>query len=717
MQFQKYFVLLAICLLIGCASTNKQASTTEDIDYNAEFNHLISKFKQSSESVTYDQLWYVYLKSNQIDNSGGKQYEYMQLVNKLENNELSCADINWDEVTLQNFWSIKPHISAQTCYESLGNTTQASFHASVIEFILSGILSQGDGKNYYSAYEIATWGDASDVIEFSGYEIVDSYLELKHHGQALYYIYVVNDPETGEQKEIYFENNKFLHEILDIQYPFAALSGQLKTEIVDFFSKTDTHAKIAKAKTLISEGKFDEAVNMYLNATNDGSAVANFLLGILCHSEKQTILSRNECSSYLFQAAELGYMNATIALAFVYKEGIEVEKNESLFIELMASVEEHFKQGEAWYKFANFYNNILGIKDDAKYQAYLNKAASLGNQKAEYASIMIDLKRSDDNNKKQVEEILVRLEALAKKGLDTAQITYANILIKTSSKGSDKWNEAKLWIDKSAAQNNPFAQYLKGNAYKYGYFGEENLLKAYYAYNEAALGYYPDAQLNVGYFNDIGQVVESNKRLAMSWYFLCAKANNLVCIRNIGIFFRDGIVVEQNYEIALNNFKYASNLGHTQSTISLGYMYLNGNGVEQNPSKAYELFKTSCDAKDGEACRHLGYSYREGKGLAIDLKKANVLFEKSCNFGDTEGCFELALVYEKGNGFEKNYPRAIELYEKGCNLGEAKSCTNLGYIYEHGQGLTRDKKKAKGLYMKGCKNGNQIGCSNYRNLQ
>jgi len=177
-------MLSVLCIVTGCASTDKQESTKKSIDHNAKFTQLITQFKKSPESVTYDKLWHVYLKSDQIDNSGVKQDEYMQLVQKLENREIGCAEINWESVTLQNFWSIKPHISAQTCYESLGNTEQASFHASVIEFLLSGILSNGDGKSYYSAYEIATWGDASDVIEFSGYEVIDSFLELKHYGQA-----------------------------------------------------------------------------------------------------------------------------------------------------------------------------------------------------------------------------------------------------------------------------------------------------------------------------------------------------------------------------------------------------------------------------------------------------------------------------------------------------------------------------------------------------
>lgn len=718
MLLLRCFILSALCVLSGCASTDKKDSTTEAVDYNAEFNQLITQFKKSPESVTYEKLWHVYLKSDQIDNSGVKQNDYMLLIQKIENSELSCADINWEDITHQNFWSIKPHISGQTCYESLGNTKQASFHASVIEFILTGILSNGDGKNYYSAYEIATWGDASDVIEFSGYEVIDSYLELKHYGQALYFIYVVNDPETGFQKEIYFENNKFLHEIMNIQYPFASLDNQLKTNIIDVYSKSDPNAKIAKAKNLISERKYDDAVNMYLSATNDGSAIANYLLGVLCHSKKQSVLPQSDCASYLFQAAEMGYMNASIALAFVYKEGVEVEQSEQIFAEIMSSVEGKFEPGEAWFKFATFYNNILGIKDDVKYQKYLNKAAALGSKKAEYASILMDLKGVNDKDKKQIDDISNRLKLVAEKGLDTAQITYANILIRTNKKGSEKWNEAKVWIDKSAAQNNPFANYLLGNAYQYNYFGEKDLLKAYFAYNEAALDYHPNAQLKVGYFNDIGRVVETDKRLAMSWYFLCAKASNLNCVRNLGINFQNGTVVERNYEVALHYYQFASDKGLAKSTTSLALMYWFGNGTEKDINKANQLFEKSCDMRDGEGCMNLGTRYREGEaeGFNQDHVRANELFQKACDYGYMGGCNNLANSYENSWGVTLNYIRASELYKFACDAGEAMSCSNLGYMYEHGNGLQQDTNKAKELYLRACNSGHEIGCSNYRGL-
>jgi uncharacterized protein len=709
MQILSVIFVLLMLFISGCVSTDKNNKKNNPVDHNQHFLELVKKFKKSSDSVTYEDFWRAYLKSDQVEETALKQEHYLELVKKIQNKELSCKDINWEEVTLKNFWSIKPHLYAQSCYEEMDNVELASFHESAVNFILSGILSKGSGKNYHTAYEVATLGDASDVIELTGYEVVDSYLELAHYGQALYYVYVVNDLETGLQKEIFFENNQFLHKILHIPYPFAALDNQLKN-VVDFMAKTDSYAKIAKANILVAEHNYNDAVKMYLNAINDGSAIANFQLGILCHSKKQSILKQDECIDYIFQSAEMGYLNASILLAFIYKEGIEVEQDGKLSDEIMSNLDKRLEPGEAWYKFASFYKNAIGIDKPDEHKNYLNKATSLGSKAAEYESTLLALDEVDWKDPNQVESIMERLKTIAEKGLDSAQATYANTLLRLNEKGTEKWHEAKQWIEKSVAQNNPFANHLLGDSFQYGYFGEVNLSKAYEAYNEAASNYYPKSQLNVGYFHDIGNVVDVDKRLALSWYFLCSRAGNLSCIRNLGVYFREGIIVEQNYDIAFGHFKFSSDKGNIQSTTSLGLLYKHGYGVEKDINMANELFKKSCDLYDGEGCTNLGVSYKNGEGFDVDYKKANELYEKGCINDDSDGCNFLAISYEKGRGIELNYARAAELYEQSCEMGNAASCFNLGYMYKQGTGVNKNISKAKELYNKACIGGFNLGC-------
>ena len=158
--------------------------------------------------------------SDQVDETAVKQEVYLDILTKLEEQQMSCADVDWAELTHQNFWSIKPHLTAQTCYEQMGVQASAEYHAAVVEFLLTGILSNGNGENYYSAFEVATWGDAHDVLDLAGFTIVDAYLKLTHQGQGLFYIVVADDPNSGKQREIYFDNNKFLHQVMGYPIPF-----------------------------------------------------------------------------------------------------------------------------------------------------------------------------------------------------------------------------------------------------------------------------------------------------------------------------------------------------------------------------------------------------------------------------------------------------------------------------------------------------------------
>ncbi|MDC0603176.1 hypothetical protein OAP14_09160, partial [Aliiglaciecola sp.] len=165
-------ILLFSLILFGCKSTKNEPLAPVNIDYNQKFEELLGQFKADGNSVSYEEMWHVYLKSDQIQNSAVKQDDYLDILNQLESGQKNCDEIDWLFITSQNFWSIKPHISAATCYEMIGDGLKSNYHNSAVEFLLTGILSSGDGTNYYSAYEVATWGDASDFIELTDYEVV-----------------------------------------------------------------------------------------------------------------------------------------------------------------------------------------------------------------------------------------------------------------------------------------------------------------------------------------------------------------------------------------------------------------------------------------------------------------------------------------------------------------------------------------------------------------
>lgn len=697
-------------LLAGCQSTpENQIKANKDL----QFNDMLNRFKTDPSAISYLSLWSSYMDSSQIEDTATKQQDYEDLMAKLEDGVLSCEQVDWHAQTNKNFWSLKPHITAQTCFESLGDTQNADFHQNAINFILNGILSNSDGEHYYSAYKVATWGDASDVIELSPYEVVDHYLQLRFYGQGLFYVYVVNNTETGIQKEVYFDNNFFLHQIIGIQYPFAGIENSLETQIIDAFAKDSANAMIAKAEQLARKKQFDEAAKLYKTAALNGSAVANYRLGEICLAQELALFDKTQCFEYLFTSAEQGYHRATLALALAYKEGLVVEQSQQLFEQLFNSISNKYLPGEAWYIVGNMYKGALGFVDEQAHLAAIEKSANAGYSAAQLQLVLTQMKMSAQDNTHGVQAIEVQLRSIAESGNGAAQHALALYLLSNHERGSQAWNEAEQWLLSASKQSVPAANYTLGKAYELGYFRAPDKLKAYLAHVEAAVDFYPPSQLYVGYRNDIGEVVEKNKEIALSWYMLCARANNLTCIRNVGMFFLNGIAVEENDEAAFAFFNSAAQQGHPPSITSVGYMYLRGYGVEKDINKANNMFLESCKKDDSEACHYSASIYLKGEGVTQDINKANDLFALSCKLNNASGCNNLGVSYQSARGFELNSSKAAELYEQGCTLNNATACDNIGFMYEKGRGVEQNIEKAKALYLKGCRRGYKPSCASY----
>ena len=670
----RMFTLFIIAVLSGCQSTETKTAKVTTNQSNQAFERLLSRFKQDASSVNYDQMWDAYLQSDQVQNTGDKQDKFVQISQQIAQNEMPCSAVNWDEITHMNFWSIKPHLAAQSCYEEIGDTKSAEYHSAAVEFLLSGILSSGDGEERYSAYEVATWGDASDIIELSGFEVIDSYYELAHSNQALYFVFVVNDPETGWQKEVYFENNRFLHVMLEVEFPFSGINDLLYTSIIDEFSKYETNAKIAKGKVLTQQGQYDEAVQVYLSAVNDGSVIGNYLVSGLCLRGDQTVLAQEECASYLLQSAEAGFITASVAVAFIYQEGLTVEKDEQLAQEIMASVEGYLAPGEAWFKFASLYGTALGKNDRKKQRVFFEKAKKAGSEDAAFMLVLMDLQDNQGDEAELAQMALSQLAELSKQGQEKAQAAYARLLMKVNEQDPATLAKAKAWLEASAEKGYPQSLFTLGSAYYSGFFGEKDLTKAFDAYYQSALKFNPDAQLKVGYFYDVGAAVKQDRQRAASWYFLCAKANNLICSRNLAVSF-----------------------------------FL-GEGVEQNMALASNLFEMGCKRKDGQSCQFLGNMYRDGKGLQQDYKKAIALFKQSCDYGDMGGCNNLGYLYANGDSGNTDFRLALEIFESACQKGYARSCDGLGDMYAQGAGVDQNNQKARELYKIACNKGYRESC-------
>ena len=78
-------ILLFSLILFGCKSTKNEPLAPVNIDYNQKFEELLGQFKADGNSVSYEEMWHVYLKSDQIQNSAVKQDDYLDILNQLDN--------------------------------------------------------------------------------------------------------------------------------------------------------------------------------------------------------------------------------------------------------------------------------------------------------------------------------------------------------------------------------------------------------------------------------------------------------------------------------------------------------------------------------------------------------------------------------------------------------------------------------------------------------
>ncbi|WP_282073254.1 hypothetical protein, partial [Janibacter hoylei] len=71
---------------------------------------------------------------------------------------------------------------------------------------------------------------------------------------------------SSQVSKIYFDNARFLHRLLAIQYPFAGTSDQLYTSVIQTLASTDYAARHAEGIVFHAEEQYSQAEHAYLDA-------------------------------------------------------------------------------------------------------------------------------------------------------------------------------------------------------------------------------------------------------------------------------------------------------------------------------------------------------------------------------------------------------------------------------------------------------------------
>jgi len=633
-------LFLSGALLGGCASAPVDKSAAAGAGSgDARFAALLHQLRAQPDSVAFDEFWRAYIASSQIEDAPQKHSAYLEQVARIDAGDIACDAVDWRALTGQNFVALPPHLSAEDCYASTGNQAAADAEAQVIRYLLRGILSRGDGESFDTAYEIAMWDDAEDILKLAGYEVVDTYLQLSQGNQGLYYVVVANDTESGQQKQLVFQNQRVLHRLIGVNYPFAGVADAYVDKVLKPLAGEDLSARVGWGLHLEATGQNAAAAEAYLEAIGSGSQVAEYHLGLLCLRTELRQFSRGDCADFLISAAENGYMDAVVAAAYIEREGLGVDKNAAMFRELMRAAQQNLAPGEAWLKLAGLYGAASDNQRAAGKEAQaasseapavssyntaaadeaLHRAAELGSARAKFAL----LERQLDDQDAQRAPLVEAMHQLAASGYVPAQVAYARLVLAGGQRSQAESERIQQLLQSAAQRTSQSAINLLGRIDSFGALGKTDLAAAIDAYQRSPLIPQSQRALAWAYLNGRGVTQDLSK--ATAWYFMCAGRGDTECYFQLGKRFQRGD--DRNPQLAANMYRAAADAGHAAAQNNLGEMYERGDGVDIDRQRAFALYSQAAQQGNLTASLHLGDFYRDGKQVPRDLGRALQLYE------------------------------------------------------------------------------------------
>lgn len=531
---------------------------------NARLDELAQRIRRDPDAVPFAEFWSAYLQSSYLLTAVDDRESFQAEMDRLaadENND--CSAMDWELWSARSFLELEPHLAAQECYQYLGETALARQHENAVQYILRGVLGSGDGQSIDTAYEIALLDHAGEILHLAGYQVRDSVLQPVVGGIGLVYVVTAEDPDTGVQREVFFENERAINVLLGATYPFAGVGGNYVEQIVRPLAESATpSAQIGLGRLLEDSGETELAAQQFLNATGAGSETAEFRLGILALTGKLASLSQAEGVDFLMSAAQKGSANAMVGLAFTYRQGLGVEPNEELFEQFMAAADQRLEPGRAWMLLSTYFFSERWDASLHQGIPYVRRAAEEGFLPAQLLILQSELKQGWQDA--DLEALLPRLQPIAEAGDTGARVAYARrVLTASSPQSAARIALAKTYLDAALAVHSDAAYALQGDL-RWGERDFPGAEKAYWQAMSDSAG-----QLGMAKLHQQQRLPGADPELAVLWYMMCATAGDSECLYQMGKLFLSGEGVDPNPELARTAFSEAAQKGHRQALLEL----------------------------------------------------------------------------------------------------------------------------------------------------
>ncbi|KAI7866519.1 hypothetical protein BDF14DRAFT_1812218 [Spinellus fusiger] len=373
---------------------------------------------------------------------------------------------------------------------------------------------------------------------------------------------------------------------------------------------------------------------------------------------------------------------STTALVWIARcqiEGWGIPANPSQGFKDLKSMAENDGYWESFYPLALYYLHGLSVTSEAPSANVLVQKNALIIQKVDKRAAYHWFKKAaeiDPTSKGTDTEIRI---TVAK-----AQYQLGVLIFKQGEHITESQSAALEWFIKSADNNDKYAQYITGIHYERGILTDKNSSKAIEYLMRSAKQEFGDAEAALG----IKYIEEGQQKEGMLWLKRATQKDNPRALLKLGLMYEIGQGVEQNNAIAISYYKSAANCNDARAQYILGLAYRMGIlGLQQNYVRAEKYLTSSAQAGYAPSQRVLGLMFAQGLLPLIndnspnrrrDLKTAILWFRRAAIQGDIRAIGLMGSCYENGQGTPINYEVALEYYRKAARIvGPFQDCAQL----------------------------------------
>ena len=423
----------------------------------------------------------------------------------------------------------------------------------------------------------------------------------------------------------------------------------------------------SKADKLLLQNRFEEAVELYQKAADQGNAYAKWRLYGAYVNGDGVEFDESRAVQLLKEAAEGGCEEAKCDLAYAYIfdwfSDIEkdADKGKHMLDELVKKTDNSYVLSR--YAALLFFGESPYEEDKEKAMSILEKVKDKNNRM--YLATMGEVYlNGTDNMDIDKEKAADYFEKAFNQGRRfCAARLYA---IYSSEPDKSKMNIQKMieWLERGVESNETTCMTEYSNLC----LSEDTL------------------------FKDI-----HNPQKAIELLKKATKHGDGDAYAMLGHHYFNGQYLPKDDEKAFECFEKAYKLKSDEGAFSLGWAYINGCGCEKNIPKGIEIWKRAVEYGNGGAANNLFCYFNQGDfGGKIDKEQAKIYLKKAAELGNVMGCLNLGREYFLGNNLmKKDDSQAFVYIKMAADMGNVDACGVLSYFYENGIGCNKDPEKAK----------------------